>query len=89
MSCGITISEAKIIPEFLPRQLRAIKEMRYITKPCFIPRCPMKAVFLLAASLLLTFEQLIELSCPFTQSRQLAVLTYACPMAYVVEYGTS
>ena len=83
------ISEAKIIPEFLLRQLCAIKAMRYSAKPCPIPRCPMEAVFILAASLLLTFEQLIELSYLFTQSRQLAVLTYACPMACVVEDGTS
>ena len=83
------ISEAKIIPEFLPRQLRAIKAMRYITKPCPIPRCPMEAVFLLAACLLLPFEDLGELDNPFTQSRRLAGLTYTCPMAYVVEDGTS
>ena len=50
------ISEAKIIPEFLPRQLRAIKAIRYSTKPCPIPRCPMEAIFLLLASLFLPFE---------------------------------
>ena len=83
------ISEAKIILEFLPRQLRAFKAMRYITYRCPIPRCPMEAGFLLAASLLLPSEQLRKLSYPFTQSRQLAGLTYTCPMAYVVEDGNS
>ena len=83
------ISEAKIIPEFFPRQLPAIKAMRYSAKPCPIPRCPMEAVFLLAAFLLLPLEQLGELEHPFTKSRRLAGLTYACPMAYLVEDGTS
>ena len=83
------ISEAKIIPEFLPRQLRAIKGMMYSAKPCPIPCCPMEAVFLLASCLLLTFEDIEELDNPFTKSRGLAVLTYACPMAYVVEDRTS
>ena len=49
----------------------------------------MEAVFLLLDSLLLPFEQLRELSYLFTQSRQLALLTYECPMAYVVEDRTS
>ena len=49
----------------------------------------MEAVFLLSASLLLPFEELGELSYTFTQSLRLAGLTYACPMAYVVEDGTS
>ena len=83
------ISEAKIIPEFLPRQLRAIKAMGYSAKPCLVPRCPMEAVFLLAASLLLPVLQLRELNDNFTSSRQLAGLTYACPMAFVAEDGTS
>ena len=83
------ISEAEIIPEFLLRQLRAVKAMRYITKPCPIPRCPFDAVFLLASCLLLPFEYLGELDGPFAKSRRLAGLRYACPFAYVVEYGTS
>ena len=83
------ISEAKIIPEFLPRKLRAIKAMRYSAKPCPIPSCPMEAVFLLSDFLLLPFKQLRELGDPFTKSCQLAGLTYACPMAYVVEDKTS
>ena len=49
MSCGHQpISEVKIIPEFLPRQLRAMKAMSYSAKTCPIPRCRMEAVFLLA-----------------------------------------
>ena len=52
------ISEAKIIPEFLPRQLRANKAMGYSTKPCPIPQCHMEAIFLLSASLLLPLVQL-------------------------------
>ena len=83
------ISEAKIIPEFLPRQLRAIKAMRYSAKPFPIPCCPMEAVFLLASFLLLPFEYLGELDDPFTKSPRLARLTYAFPIAYVVEDGTS
>ena len=79
------ISEAKIIPEFLPRQLSAFKSVGYNTKPCTIPRCPMEAVFLLAASLLLPVIHLRHLSYPFNQSRRLAGLMYACPMAYAVE----
>ena len=63
------ISEAKIIPEFLPRQLHAIKVMRYSANPFPIPRCPMEAVFLLASCLLLLFEQLGELDDIFTKSR--------------------
>ena len=83
------ISEAKIILEFLPRQIHAIKGMYYSTKPCPIPRCPMEAVFLLASCLILTFEELGELDDNFTKSHQLAGLTYACPMAYVIEGRTS
>ena len=83
------ISEAKIIPEFLPRQLRAIQAMRYSTKPCPIPRFPMEAIFLLASCLLLPFEDIRELNDPFTKLRRLSNLTYTCPMAYVVEDGTS
>ena len=83
------ISEAKIIPEFLPKQLCAIKAMSYSAKPCPIPSCPMEAVFLLASRLLLPFEYLREIGDPFTKSLRLAGLTYACPMAYVVEDGTS
>ena len=82
------ISEAKIIPEFLPIQLHVIKAMRYSAKPCPIHRFPMKAIFLLASCLLLPFEELGDLDDPFTKSRQLAGLTYACPLAYVVEDRT-
>ena len=49
----------------------------------------MEAIFLLEVSLLLPFKQLRKLSYPFTQSLRLAGLMYACPMAYVVEGGTS
>ena len=35
------------------------------------------------------FKDLSELDRPFAKSRRLAGLTYACPMAYVVEDGTS
>ena len=52
------ISEVKIIPEFLLRQLHAIKAMRYSAKPCPIPRCQMEAVFLLASCQLLPFKYL-------------------------------
>ena len=69
------ISEANIIPEFLLRQLRAIKAMSYSAKPCPIPRCPMEAVSLLASYLLLPFEYLGEIDDPFTKSRRLAGLT--------------
>ena len=71
------MSEAKIIPEFLPRQLRAIKAIRYIAKPCPIPRFPMEAVFILASCLLLPVKELGDLGNPFTKSRRLAGLTYA------------
>ena len=83
------VSEAKIIPKFLPRQLRAIKAMRYGANPCPIPRCPMKAVSLPAPCLLLPLKDLGEINRPFSKSQHLAGLTYACPMAYVVEDGTS
>ena len=49
----------------------------------------MEAVFLLASFLILTFEELRELDDPFTKPRRLDGLTYAFPMAYVVEDGTS
>ena len=71
------ISEENIIPEFLMRQLRAIKAMRYSAKPCPIPCCPMEAIFLLAPCLLLPFKDLGELNGPLTKSRCLAGLTYA------------
>ena len=45
--------------------------------------------FLLESCLLLPFEQLGDLDDPFTKSHRLAGLTYTCPMAYVVEGGTS
>ena len=83
------ISEAKIILEFLLRQLHAIKAMRYSAKPFPIPCCPMEAVSLLASFVLLPFEDLRELDNPFTKSRRLAGLMYACLMAYIVEDGTS
>ena len=75
------ISEAMIIPDFLPRQLCAIKAMWYGANPCPITLYPVEAVFLLLTSLLLSLEQLRNLSYLFTQSRQLAGLTYASPMA--------
>ena len=40
-------------------------------------------------SLILPVIQIRHLNDPFTQSHRLAGLTYACPMAYVVEDGTS
>ena len=49
----------------------------------------MEAVFILASYLLLPFIDLGELNGLFTNSRRLAGLMYACPMAYVVEDGTS
>ena len=49
----------------------------------------MEEVFLLASCLILTFKDLGELDDPFTNSHRLAGLTYACPMAYVVEDRTS
>ena len=55
------ISEMRIIPEFLPRQLRAVKAVGYSAKPFPIPRCPMEAVFLLDSFLLLPFKDLGEL----------------------------
>ena len=82
------ISEAKIIPEFLPRHLRAIKAVRYSAKPCPIPRCSMEAVFLLASCLLLQFIDLGELDRPFTKLCRLAGLTYSFPMSYIVEDRT-
>ena len=63
--------------------------MGYSAKPCPIPRCPIEAAFLLASCLLLLFEQIGEIDDPFTKSRRLAGLTYAFPMAYVFEDGTS
>ena len=83
------ISEAKIILEFFSRQLCAIKMMRYSAKPCPIPCCPIEAVFILASCLLLPFKDIAELDGPFAKSRHLAGLMYTCPMAYVVEDGTS
>ena len=63
--------------------------MGYSAKPCPIPSFPMEAVFLLASCLLLPFKDIGDLDDTFTKSRRLAGLTYACPMAYVVEDGTS
>ena len=83
------ISEAKIILEFLPRQLRAIKAMRYSAKPCHIHLCSMKAVSILASCLLLPFEELGKLDGILSKSRRLAGLMYAHPMAYVLEEVTS
>ena len=83
------ISEAKIIPELLPRQLSDIKAMRYSAKPCPIPHFPMEAVFLLHPCMLLPFVELGKLDGTFAKSHSLSGLTYACPMAYVVEDGTS
>ena len=63
------ISEAEIIPEFLQSQLRAIKAMRYSTKPYPIRSGPMEAVSPLDSCLLLRFLYLGELDRPFTKSR--------------------
>ena len=52
------ISEAKIIPEFLPRQLRSIQAVGYSAKLCPIPRCPMDAVPILASYNILLYIQL-------------------------------
>ena len=49
----------------------------------------MEVVFILASCLLLPVEDLGKLNRPFAKLRCLAGLTYACPMAYVVEDGTS
>ena len=49
----------------------------------------MEAVFLLASCLILPFEDLGELDNLFTKSLRLADLMYACPVAYIVEGGTS
>ena len=78
------ISEAKIIPEFLLRQIRAVKAVGYSAKPCPIPRCSMEAVSLLEACLLLRPKDLSRLNGHLCSSRRLAFLTYACPMAYIV-----
>ena len=83
------ISEAKIILEFLLRQLLAIKAMRYSDNTFPIPRFPTVKIFILDLCLLLLFKYLGDLDGPFTKSCRLAGLTYACPMAYVVEDGTS
>ena len=64
------ISEAKIIPEFLPRKIRAIKAVEYSAKPCPIPCFPMEAVFLLASCLVLPTKEFGELNNPFTKSRR-------------------
>ena len=56
------ISEAKIIPEFLPGQLRAVKAMGYSANPCPIPHCPVEAVFILATRKLLLSGQLCHLN---------------------------
>ena len=83
------ISEAKIILEFLLIQLRAIKAIRYSDNTFPIPRFPTVKIFILDLCLLLSFKDLGELDGPFTKSRQMAGLTYACPMADVVEDGNS
>ena len=50
------ISETKIVPEFLLRQLRAIKAVGYSANTCPIPRFPMEAVPLLAACKLFLYS---------------------------------
>ena len=49
----------------------------------------MEAVFLMASCLLLPFKYLGELDVFLSKSCRLAGFTYAYPMAYVVEGGTS
>ena len=83
------ISEAKFIPEFLPRKFRAVKVVGYSAKPCPIPCCPMGEVFLLDSYLLLLFIDLSHLNGYLYSSLHLTGLTYERPMAYVVEGGTS
>ena len=83
------ISEAKIILECLPRQLRTVRAVGYITKPCLIPCCLMEAVSLLASCQIVLPFQLSYLGRYLLTSLRKACFTYACPMAYVVESGTS
>ena len=80
-----TIYWVKIIPKFIPRQLRAVKAMGYSAKPRPIPHLHMEAVTLLNSCDLHLYSQLRHLhmlplfplahNCP----------AYACPMDYITE----
>ena len=83
------LSKAKIIPEFLLIQIPAVKAMSYIAKPHPITCFHKYVLAILASRQLLLYSKLFHL-------RQLNLLsiprtfpTYACPMAYLVEFGTS
>ena len=78
------ISEAKITPEFLLRQLRAIKAVRYSAKPHRIPCCPMEAVPLLTTCKFLLSSQLRHLNILPLFPRAHTCPAYALPIAYVV-----
>ena len=62
------ISEAKIIPELVPRKIRAIKVVGYRAKTCPIPCYSMEEVPLLAPCLLLLSSQLSWLDVHFCVS---------------------
>ena len=83
------ISEAKIIPEFLPRQLRSVNAAGYSDKPRTIICCPMEEFNLLVSCELLLSIQIRNLHMLSLFSRTRTCPVYALPMAYVVEGGTS
>ena len=83
------VSEVKIIPEFLPRQLCAVKAVGYLAKTCAIPRFPMEAVPLLASCESLSSIQIRHIHMLSFSSRVRTCPVYACPMAYLFEDGTS
>ena len=83
------ISEAEVILEFLLRQLRAVKAMRYSAKTRPVPHLPMEVVTILASCQLFLSRQFrhihVLLLCPHT----CASPGYTSTVAYVVEDGTS
>ena len=83
------IYEANIIPEFLPIQLSDIKSVGYSANPCLISRCSWATIFFLSTCNIISPIQLRQIHMLSLSPYTCTCPTYVCPMAYIVEGGTS
>ena len=83
------VSKVKIILEFPLRQLHAIEAMGHVGNPSPITFCPVEELTLLSSYHLLLSCQIIHIYHLLLLSFSFTLPAHACPMAYVVEVGTS
>ena len=82
-----TVSKAKIIQEFLKRELHAVDKMGYGAKICPIPCCSLEALPIFYYHQLLLSIQLCHIPHLTRLSSSCNLPVYKLPMAYVVEAG--